>query len=212
MKNFPSPEVTANVVNQSSRYGVKPSIIVLHITVSHNRPGVGDVSGMVDFMNVRSNAVSAHVVNDHEGFDARLVPDHRKAWTQAAYNAPALAIEQIHFDHTTDRDEWMKVAPKQLANTSRWIAYWSIEHGIPIRRAWTPGNGIVARSGVASHKQLGVSGGGHVDPGTGYPMPYVLWGARYFKLKETAPNSKRFREARDEYNKRRVHYGLKVVS
>ena len=35
----PQPEITASVVNQSSRRGIKPRIIVLHTTEGHNRPG-----------------------------------------------------------------------------------------------------------------------------------------------------------------------------
>jgi hypothetical protein len=211
-RKSPVPEITRSVVNQSSRFGVAPSLIVLHITVSHNRPGLTDIVGIADFFDRTSTQASSHVVNDQEGNDAVLVPDDRKAWTQSAYNSPALSIEQIHFDHTISREKWMRESPRQLANTALWIAHWSIKHGIPIRRAVTPGSGIVARSGVATHKQLGASGGGHVDPGTGYPLPYVLWLARYFAALNTAKGSARHERCRREVNGRRAHYGLKPLT
>lgn len=210
-KSFPDPERTANVVNQSSRFGVKPSVIVLHITVSHNRPGLSDIDGIIDFFNRPSTEASSHIVNDSEGHDARLVPDSRKAWTQSAYNSPALSIEQIHLSATTSRREWMRDSSHQLANTAQWIAYWSIKYKIPIRRAWTPGSGVVARSGIATHKQLGASGGGHIDPGDNYPMEYVLWLARYFKARKTG-NRKALDKARNEVNGRRKHFGLKPIA
>lgn len=208
---FPQPEVTLISPNQSSRYGVKPSLIVLHITVSHNRPGVEDVRGMAEFMHRSSSAVSSHVVNDREGYDARVVGDDRKAWTQSAYNATALSIEQIHYDHRTTRHEWLHGNHRQLTNTARWIAYWSLRHRIPIRRAWTPGSGVVARSGVATHKQLGASGGGHVDPGTAYPMDYVLDYARWFKAREQRDAARRAKVAA-RLNPTRRSLGLKPLT
>lgn len=213
MGRRPDPEITRSVSNQSSRYGVDPSLIVLHITVSHNRRGLGDIRAIASFFDQLSTQASSHVVNDQEGFDGVLVPDHRKAWTQSAYNPPALSIEQIHFSATTNRRAWMRGSPRQLANTALWIAHWSIKHNIPIRRAWTPGSGVVSRSGVATHKQLGASGGGHVDPGNGYPMQYVLWLARYLKALNTGKKgSKWHRRCRNEVNGRRKHYGLKPLT
>lgn len=212
MGRRPNPEITRSVVNQSSRYGVAPSLIVLHITVSHNRDGLSDIRSIADFFDRSSTQASSHVVNDQEGFDGVLVPDSRKAWTQSTYNPPALSIEQIHYSALTSRHEWMRLSPRQLANTALWIAHWSIKHGIPIRRAWTPNSGIVARSGVATHKQLGSSGGGHVDPGNGYPMQYVLWLARYFKSLNTQKGSAWHQRCRNEVNGRRKHHGLKPLT
>jgi peptidoglycan hydrolase-like protein with peptidoglycan-binding domain len=158
------PEITANSPNQSSRNGLKPRIIVLHTTEGHNRPGLSDLRGLVSFFNSASSQVSSHVANDGEGNDARIVPDDRKAFTQAAFNSIALSIEQIGFASQTEFPE------AQLRNTARWIAHWSRRFGIPIQHSTI--------RGVCQHKDLGARGGGHHDCGPDYPLGRVLAMAR----------------------------------
>jgi hypothetical protein len=158
------PEITSNSPNQSSRNGMKPRIIVLHTTEGHNRPGLADLQGLVSFFGSPSSQVSSHIVNDGEGHDARIVPDDRKAFTQAAFNAVALSIEQIGFASQTEFPQ------AQLHNTAQWIAHWSKKFGIPIRHSTT--------HGVCQHKDLGPNGGGHHDCGPNYPLGRVLAMAR----------------------------------
>ncbi|HXR30818.1 MAG TPA: peptidoglycan recognition family protein [Solirubrobacterales bacterium] len=199
----PQPEVTRNVVNQSSRDGKRPSIIVLHTTEGHNRPGVGDLADLAAFFDRTSTQASSHIANDAEGHDCRMVPDSRKAWTQAELNSVALSIEQIGFA-AQGKGDWFGDAPHQLANTARWIAWWSKKYGIPIRRGVVSGT-TVLKSGVCSHKQLGAAGGGHVDPGTAYPFEYVLDLARVFASRR---GSKARKEALADVNRVRRHFGL----
>lgn len=203
------PEITHLSPNRSSRGGVAPKLIVLHTTEGSNHAGISDLIGLGNFFGGTAAQASSHVANDGEGHDARFVPDSEKAWTEAADNPFGLSIEQIGFASTT-REEWFDKYPHQLANTAQWIAHWSEKFDIPIRRGAAPA-GILLRSGVASHKQLGFLGGGHSDPGPGYPFKYVLRLARYFYLKEHRPNSKDFQKARSKVNKIRVHYGLVPV-
>jgi N-acetyl-anhydromuramyl-L-alanine amidase AmpD len=155
------PEIVANVRNQSSRNGRKPRVIVLHTTEGHNRPGLSDLQGLVNFFDNPASQVSSHVANDAEGNDARMVPDDRKAFTQAQFNSIALSIEQIGFAAQAG-----SMTEKQLANTAAWIAHWSRKHGIPIRHSTT--------NGVCQHRDLGAAGGGHVDCGPNYPFNKVL--------------------------------------
>jgi N-acetylmuramoyl-L-alanine amidase len=204
------PEVRHNVRNQSSRDGKRPRLIVLHTTEGHNRPGVGDLRDLAAFFDTRGVDASSHVANDAEGHDARMVPDAAKAWTQSTYNAVSLSIEQIGFAATRKR-EWFRNAEHQLANTARWIAWWSAEHDIPIRRGVGVA-GLVVRSGVVSHRQLGIAGGGHVDPGSAYPLRYVLALARYFYLRRNRPGSPEHKKAIRKVNRIRRHYGLKPVN
>lgn len=196
------PEVTHIVRNRSSRGGVKPQLIVLHTTEGTNRPGTPDLAGLGDFFDQASVQASSHVANDGEGHDARFVPDDEKAWTCSNDNPFTLNLEQIGFASTSRRD-WFKLYSHQLANTAKWIAYWSREWDIPIRRGVAPA-GFLVRSGVASHKQLGIMGGGHWDPGPSYPMRYVLRLARYFAMDE-GPKVEKLRR---KINRTRRHYGL----
>jgi hypothetical protein len=168
-----NPERTRISPNRSSRNGVKPRLIVLHITVSHNRPGMADIDGILDFFSRPGTQASSHIVNDREGHDARCVHDADKAWTQAAFNPMALSIEQIEYSAGRTRDEWMKESRKQLDNSALWCAAWSKAHGIPLTFSTT--------NGVCEHRHLGAAGGGHSDCGVGYPLDYVLEKAREYR-------------------------------
>jgi hypothetical protein len=169
----PHVEISRSSPNCSSRNGSRPRRIVLHITVSHNRPGLSDLRGMVDYLCRRDVQASSHIINDAEGHDARIVPDHLKAWTQAAYNPDSLSIEQIEYSDKRTRAEWLSGNKAQLDNTAKWIAYWSVKFGIPITHS--------VKHGVCGHQELGRAGGGHSDPGAGYPLDYVLEKARKIK-------------------------------
>lgn len=166
----PKVERTRNSPNKSSRQGSKPKLIVLHITVSHNRPGLADLDGMLDYLSRPGVQASSHIVNDAEGHDGRLVADEYKAWTQAAYNPVALSIEQIEYSDKRPRSVWLKENARQLDNTAKWVAYWSVKYGIPLTRS--------TRHGVCQHSDLGRAGGGHSDCGAGYPIDVVLNKAR----------------------------------
>jgi len=122
------------------------------------------------------SAVSSHVANDEQGHDARYVRDGRKAWTEVAFNSVSLSIEQIGTDEYS-RGTWLTQRAAQLRNTAEWIAHWHRRWGIPISRAKVSGSTVV-RPGVTTHAALGSAGGGHDDPGPGYPFGHVLVLAR----------------------------------
>jgi hypothetical protein len=163
---MPRPEVTKIVRNQSSRNGVKPRVIVLHSTESHERPGLSDLQGLGSWFDNGSAQASSHVGNDAEGNDARFVADDRKAWTQGQENPRCLSIEQIGFARES-RKQWLD-QPKQLRNTAEWIAYWSKKYGIPIRKS--------TQHGVCQHTDFPSQS--HTDCGPGYPFDHVLSLAR----------------------------------
>lgn len=163
--SVPKADYTQISPCKSSRGGVKPRIIVLHITVSHNRPGTGDVKAIADYFGRPSTRASSHIINDAEGNDCRCVPDEMKAWTQAAYNPQALSIEQIEYADKP-RARWLTENAKGLENTAQWVAYWSVKYGIPLRQSTS--------SGVCQHRDLGAAGGGHVDCGPGYPVDVII--------------------------------------
>lgn len=176
----PRPEITNYVKNQSERQpGSKIKLIVLHTTEGHNRPGLEDLKNLASWFNNPAAQASSHVGNDAEGNDARFVADSKKAWTCAAYNSASLNIEQIGFSATA-KSIWLEKNQKQLRNTAEWIAYWSQEHNIPIRKARVF-KGKVLLSGVIQHSGLGAEGGNHGDCGEGYPFDYVLKLAKEIK-------------------------------
>lgn len=168
--------------NQSSRGGVSPQLIVIHDTESYNRTGPSDLAAIGALFASSSREASSHVCTDADGNSARFVEDGRKAWHCVYYNSVSLGIEQIGLASQT---QW---PDKQIKETARWVAEWSIKHNIPIRKGRTVA-GRVVLSGVVTHRSLGTAGGGHWDPGYHYPMKKMLRLARHYK-KERQRNAK----------------------
>jgi hypothetical protein len=174
----PYERVKADVKNHGdARSDEQIRGIVLHTTEGWDRPGISDLEGLADFFD--RVPASSHVAVDGEGQSARFVRDGFSAWTQAAYNPQMLSIEQIGFARWS-RPYWNKHRRAQFRKTAKYIAYWSKEYNIPIRKGKVE-NGRVTKAGIFRHSELGAKGGGHSDPGKGYPLHTVLNMARYYK-------------------------------
>lgn len=175
----PTDRVVRHVRNQSTRHGTKPVLIVLHDTEGANIKGIRDLQGLGDWFDNPAAQASSHVATDGEGNSARYVDDDLKAWHVAFYNSLSLGIEQVGF---ASQKTWPAA---QLHETARWIARWSELYGIPIRQGRASLDGRIIKSGVVRHSDLGNLGGGHHDPGDGYPFADVLALAReYLKLRK----------------------------
>lgn len=176
----PKVVFSRDVRNQSGRGGQKPKLIVVHATESSNRPGSSDLAAIGTWFDNPAAQASSHVCTDADGNSARYVRDENKAWHCAGFNSVSLGIEQVGRAAQT---AWTR---DELRETARWIAKWSLKYGIPIRKGAVKG-ASVTRSGVIRHSELGQVGGGHHDPGPGYPMHSVLALARFYagKLKHT---------------------------
>jgi N-acetyl-anhydromuramyl-L-alanine amidase AmpD len=162
------------VRNRSDRRGSDVDLIVIHTTESHERPGRGDVDSIHAWFDNPASQASSHVIIDAEGHSTTCVPDAEKAWTCAAYNSRSLNIELIGWA-TTSRWQWLK-QDRQLRKTAQFVAYWSAAHGIPLTRV---ANAV--QSGVCGHMDLGLQGGGHHDPGEGFPFDRLIRYAKYYK-------------------------------
>lgn len=145
---------TVFVRNQSSRNGVRPVWIVLHYTVSGNRPGWSDVNAIVALFNTASAQVSSHLVIDGEGNCAYIVPLESKAWANAAGNSLSVQIEVINSGR-----ESQYLAPLGQAKLLAVERVISARTGIPLRA----GSVSPFRSGIVQHKDGGLAWGGHVD-------------------------------------------------
>jgi N-acetyl-anhydromuramyl-L-alanine amidase AmpD len=164
------------VRNQSSRHGVRPKLIVVHATQSANRAGTGDLEGVGSWFDNPVASASSHVCTDANEQSARFVADAAKAWHVANWNSLSLGIEQIGF---AEAGSWSDAEQRE---TARWIARWSVLHGIPIQKGQVRQDRIeVIRWGVVRHSDLGPLGGGHHDPGAAYPLHDVLDMARAYR-------------------------------
>lgn len=170
--------VRRNVRNQSARTS-SIKAVVIHSTESDNRVGTSDLASIGAWFDNPGAQASSHVCTDADGQSARYVPDSRKAWHGGSYNSQTLGIEQIG---RAAQSSW---SDREIDETARWVAYWSLKHKIPIRVGAVSG-GQVTKTGVVTHSMLGSLGGGHHDPGTGYPMDRMLRRARHFaKIRKT---------------------------
>ena len=138
---------------------IKPDLVVLHSTESSAHSGYA----VSDYLSRASVKADSHLVIDVDGTTYRLVPDGRKAWTQQAYNSRSLSIEQVG---RAAQSSWPDA---QVRATAAWVAYWAKKYDITIRDA----RGDL-RNGVVTHKSLGQAGGGHHDPGEGFPFQRVI--------------------------------------
>lgn len=161
--------------NKSSREGAHPTLIVIHATVSHNKPGLDDLTAIGNYFAETSTQASSHVCTDNEGHSARYVRDGDKAWHCAAFNRLSLGIEQIL------PGDGSELSRNLYRETARWVARWSKIWHIPIQKGAVSGY-TVTRPGVVRHSELGRPGGGHSDPGV-YDMHAMLSLARFYRSK-----------------------------
>jgi N-acetyl-anhydromuramyl-L-alanine amidase AmpD len=172
-----NPQVTVERPSpcHAARLG-RISLIVVHATEGSREAGDRDLENLGAFFGESKNQVSSHVATNGDGHSARFVPDNLAAWHVAGYNSVALGIEQI--GHTADT-HWPQA---EVEETARWIARWSKAYGVPIGKA-SVSDGHVLSGGVARHSDLGTIGGGHHDPGSGYPLHHCLDLARDIRNK-----------------------------
>jgi hypothetical protein len=180
--------------NYSSRGGVRPSIFVLHYTVSRNSPGFADVDGITVFFSRSSTQASSHFVNDADGNCNVIVPLSAKAWTQGNMNPVSISVEQIAMG---DEDVYAKA--NGMLRLAKIIYYVHKHYGIPIRAGNTVGCGV-QRSGIVDHDEL-ACGNDHFDIGK-FSVSSVIKVARKYAASQECPKSCREKKARERKIKR----------
>jgi N-acetyl-anhydromuramyl-L-alanine amidase AmpD len=168
------------VACHSSRHGGRPVLIVVHDTEGANIPhSARDLLGLYAFFDQLPTQASAHAGADNDGQSIQMVPDHLKAWHVEFYNPVSLGIEMVHKQGEPYTDALYR-------ETARWVAWWSREHGIPIRRGAVTRDGRVTTSGVVMHRDLGQLGGGHHDPIPPWNQAKLLTLARHYRKLQQA--------------------------
>lgn len=193
---------------QSSREGARIHGLVLHTTEGGDNPsGDVDLKGLGELFH--NEEASAHIGVNIRGRFGRYVPDAAKAWAVCNFNAVTLSLEQIAFAHFT-HEEWMRHRHDQLHGASEFLAYGHTHYGVPLRKGKVSGSSII-EPGVFQHKDLGISGSGHVDCGPGYPEGYVIELAQYFIAHKLHPKSVHAERLRRKLNNVRHHYGIDKI-
>jgi len=197
------------VKHQSSREGGRPHLAVLHTTEGGDNPIGNPPSDLVGLGSLFDNEeASAHYGVNVDGKIARYVEDSRKAWSNCNFNPLTISLEQIGFAHFT-RSEWFQ-RHDELKGAAQFLQYCHEKYNIPLRHGLVAG-GIILRTGVVQHKNLGVEGCGHSDCGPGYPEKYVRLLARYYVASALNPQSKQSRKLKRKVNRVRKHYGVRVI-
>lgn len=153
--------------NYSSRGGATVRLIVLHTT-----EGARTYQDLGAFFGRTSSQVSSQVgIDDTLGTIGEYVKRPNKSWTQGNFNPVSTSAEQCAFA-AWSAAEWQK-HPNMLKNTADWIAEEAAYFNIPIVKL-TPSQAQGSGRGVCGHVDLGSAGGGHTDPGSGYPWDQVI--------------------------------------
>jgi len=156
---------TRYVRNRSSRGGTKPTMFVLHYTVSSNRPGTGDLDAIRGLFNSPSFSASSTYGIDFEGNCQQWVPESQKPWTQGAQNPRSISVEIIATGRES-RAQWLAsplIRNGRLASLARDSMR---RNGIPLTRVDPVGCG--APAGWTDHDSL-ECGNSHTDVRPAFP-------------------------------------------
>ena len=142
---------------------VAKDMIVLHETVSHNRPGEGDIRSVAAFLD--ETGLEIHGIIDKEAFSG---------W---AYDRQAIYDHAASGDgNVNTRSVGFELVKRQLDEVARWCAWLSTVEPIPLRFSKGASPGITTHWNVSEYW---LNGDGHWDcwpihMGGHFPALYVV--------------------------------------
>lgn len=161
------------------------SLIVCHETVSYNRVGLGDITGVAAYMDSRQ--LEIHGILDVEGHSAWSVNQQRAVYDHAASGQGSVNTRSIGFELVSEipflqtgvlrREAWQaRKRRKQLNKLAQWCAWLHVTEGIPLRYSDSSEPGITSHWDVSQHW---LGGHGHWDcfpvhKGGHFPILYVV--------------------------------------
>jgi hypothetical protein len=157
--------------NYSSRGGTAVRLVVVHTAEGPSGPGAYQELGA--FFANPSSGVSSHTgIDDTPGVIGEYTAPGVKAWTQGNANPYSVATELCGFA-AWSYDEWWRDHAVMLENCAAWIGEECDRFGIPCRRL-SAAEAQGGAAGMCGHVDLGAAGGGHWDPGPGFPWADVM--------------------------------------
>lgn len=154
------------------------------LLVIHSMEGFTGSNGAKDcaiYFQSDCGASSQVCIDNNRGTIWECVNRANGAWTQCGYNNKSISVEQSGYA-SWSYDYWMTNRLNQLHNIADWLAEESAKTGIPLVKISDP-NG----RGVIYHSNLGSTGCGHSDPGSGWPINEVLAWAKGGVTETPAP-------------------------
>jgi hypothetical protein len=157
--------------NCSGRSGAQVRLVVVHTS-----EGAQTYQSLGNFFANPSSGVSSHTgIDDTPGVCGEYVARGSKAWTAASANPYAVQTELCTPSGASQG--WSTATwhghPNMLATCAAWIAEEAAAFGIPIVKL-SPVEAQGSGRGVCGHVDLGSWGGGHTDPGPGFPWSDVI--------------------------------------
>jgi hypothetical protein len=146
------------VRNFSSRpAGARVDLGVIHWTGS----SPFSRKAIVRWFDTPAAQASSNYITDQDGSCSYVVPETKKAWTQAAANPWAVSVEVVNAGVQP-----LFQTPAARAAVVRLMRGWHKRWGIPYVHGAVNSNCVPTRPGFLAHRDLGVCGGGHPDVGT----------------------------------------------
>jgi hypothetical protein len=149
------------------------------LLVIHTMEGFTGPNGAYDCAKYFQGDVGASsqvCIDNNRGKIWECVSRSNGSWTQCNYNSVSISCEQSGYA-SWSRQYWLDNRSNQLHNIADWLAEESGKTGIPLTdlsSSAAQGSG----RGVCYHSELGSTGCGHSDPGSGFPLDKVLeWAA-----------------------------------
>lgn len=145
------------------------------LLVIHTMEGFTGSNGAYDCAKYFQGDVGASsqvCIDNNRGKIWECVSRGNGSWTQCNYNSASVSCEQSGYA-SWSRQYWLDNRSNQLHNIADWLAEESKHFGIPLvdlSSSSAQGSG----RGVCYHSELGSSGCGHSDPGSGFPLDQVL--------------------------------------
>ena len=147
-----------------------PVRIVVHTTESHDEEGLGDLRGIANYWSRTPEGLGAHVIVDKDGNSALCGDPSRVMYAVKGRNTGTFHIELIGRAKFLPTVWWLRLA--QLNKAAKWIAWVNYEYPL-VRIVFD------ADTGVSGHRDQ--PNQTHWDPGTGFPMRYLIRRAQQFR-------------------------------
>jgi N-acetyl-anhydromuramyl-L-alanine amidase AmpD len=158
----------------------------------HTQEGGRTADGLAGFLADPNSQVSYHaVVDDHKIL--KIVGEDRCPWAAAGANEEAFHVCAAGSYAGWSRGKWLETDARdgknedaELTNLAKVVAWWCQKYAIPAD--WIGGRGVPwGRDGICGHADFGAWGGGHHDPGLGFPVDELIRRVRGFLANGAPP-------------------------
>ncbi len=162
-----NPNTPANATGNSNGPRAKTLFVVLH-----SQEGDGTAVSLANYLNSTAggpNPVSYNLTVDAAD-TVEVVPVNEGPWAAADANDIGVHICFAGSRAAWTRDQWI-ARGDMLKRGAKAVAAACKQFDIPAVKVLSTNGWPVTPKGIAAHADFGARGGGHTDPGAGFPWP-----------------------------------------